>query len=134
LKLLLDTHLLLWASGWRVGDGNRSPLSAEAVELIGDAGHQPMFSVASIWEIAIKHALGRADFAVDPALLRRGLLSNGYQELPVLGEHAVAVGRLAPLHKDLFDRLLVAQAMVEGILLLTADRTLARYPGPIRAV
>ena len=93
-----------------------------------------MFSVASIWEIAIKDALARTHFAVDPGMLRRELLSNGYQELPILGEHAVAVGRLVLLHKDPFDRLLVAQAMVEGILLLTADRMLARYPGPIRAV
>jgi PIN domain nuclease of toxin-antitoxin system len=134
VRLLLDTHILLWASGWGVGPGDRSPLSVEAIDIIGAADNQPVFSVASIWEIAIKQALGRPQFTIDPRLLRGELLNNGYHELPVLGEHAAAVTALPPLHKDPFDRLLIAQATVEGILLLTGDRTVARYPGPIRSV
>jgi PIN domain nuclease of toxin-antitoxin system len=87
-----------------------------------------------LWEVAIKRGLGREDFRVDPRLLRRGLLDNGYRELPITSEHAVAVDGLPPIHKDPFDRLLVAQATVEGIALLTADPLVARYPGPVRQV
>jgi len=84
--------------------------------------------------VAIKRGLGRDDFQVDPRLLRRGLLDNGYAELPIRSEHAVAVDGLPTHHKDPFDRLLVAQAQVEGITLLTADPLVALYPGPIRRV
>ena len=93
-----------------------------------------MFSVVSLWEIAIKFALGRPDFQVDPRVLRRGLLDNGYRELPITADHALATAGLPPIHKDPFDRLLVAQATVDGIVLLTADQIVARYPGPIRLV
>ena len=134
MRLLLDTHILLWASGWGIGSGERSPLSKEAIAVIGAADNLPMFSVASIWEIAIKQGLRRQAFAADPSVLRGALLDNGYEELPVRGEHAVAVANLPPLHKDPFDRLLVAQAQVEGVVLLTADRMVAQYPGPIRLV
>jgi PIN domain nuclease of toxin-antitoxin system len=134
MRLLLDTHILLWAAGGSATPDRSSPLSAEVVALIGDPGNQPMFSVVSLWEVAIKTSPGRPDFAVDPRLLRRGLLDNGYEELPILGEHALAVAGLPPLHADPFDRLLVAQATVEGVLLLTADAAVARYPGPIRRV
>jgi len=128
VKLLLDTHLLLWAAG--------APrrLSAAARKLLDDPGNEPLFSAASLWEIAIKRSLGREDFRVDPRLLRRGLLENGYAELPITGEHASAVDDLPRLHKDPFDRMLIAQAMVESVTLLTADPQLARYPGPIRRV
>ena len=128
MNLLLDTHVLLWAAGMpeRLPGDVRALLEAE------DA--KPFFSAASLWEIAIKSGLGRADFRVDPRVLRRGLLENGYAELPVMGAHAVAVDLLPPLHKDPFDRLLIAQARVEGLTLLTADRMVARYPGPIRAL
>ena len=128
MKLLLDTHLLLWAAG----DPDR--LSATARTLIGTPEHELFFSAASVWEIAIKSGLGREDFQVNARLLRRGLLDNGYRELPVGSEHAVALDSLPPLHKDPFDRLLVAQAMVEGITLLTADASVAQYPGPVRKV
>ena len=128
MKLLLDTHLLLWAAG----DPDR--LSATARALIGAPENEVWFSAASVWEVAIKSGLGRADFQVNPRLLRRGLLDNGYHELPVGSEHAVAIDRLPPLHKDPFDRLLVAQAMVEGITLLTSDAMVAQYPGPVRKV
>ena len=128
MKLLLDTHLLLWAAG----DPDR--LSAAARALIGAPENELWFSAASVWEIAIKRGLGREDFQVNPRLLRRGLLDNGYRELPVGSEHAVAIDSLPPLHKDPFDRLLVAQATVAGITLLTADASVAQYPGPVRKV
>ena len=91
-----------------------------------------MFSAASVWEIAIKRSLGRADFAVDPRLLRRGPLDNGYTELPITSEHALAVDALPPIHRDPFDRILAAQATVAGMVLVTADPVVLRYPGPIR--
>jgi PIN domain nuclease of toxin-antitoxin system len=90
------------------------------------------FSAASLWEIAIKRQLGRDDFRVDPGVLRRGLLENGYVEVPVDGEHATAVAVLPPLHKDPFDRILLAQAVVGGMMLLTMDAQLLQYPGPVR--
>jgi PIN domain nuclease of toxin-antitoxin system len=122
----LDTHVLLWAAG------EPARLSASARRLINDADNEPLFSVASLWEIAIKRGLGRKDFQVDARLLRRGLLDNGYGELPIMSDHVVAVEDLPAIHKDPFDRLLVAQATVEGITLLTLDLVVARYPGPIR--
>ena len=128
MKLLLDTHLLLWAAG----QPERLPRAARA--LLADAHNEPMFSSASLWEIAIKSGLGRDDFQVDARLLRRGLLDNGYGELPVTSEHAVAIDGLPPIHKDPFDRLLIAQSMVEGIALLTSDPLVAQYPAPVRKV
>jgi PIN domain nuclease of toxin-antitoxin system len=128
VKLLLDTHLLLWAAG------TPERLAPSARRLINDTANQLFFSAASLWEITIKRGLGRNDFQVDPRLLRRGLLDNGYADLAVTGEHAVAVASLPPIHKDPFDRMLIAQAMVEGILLLTADRIVTRYSGPVRKV
>lgn len=128
MKWLLDTHLLLWAAG------APERLSAEAQTLLNNPAHELIFSAASLWEIAIKHSLGRTDFQVDSRLLRRGLLDHGYHELPITSAHAVAVEALPPLHKDPFDRLLVAQALVEGIVLLTADERVAQYPGSIRKV
>ena len=93
-----------------------------------------MFSAASLWEIAIKRGIGRDDFQVDPRLLRRGLLDNGYEELAVTGAHAVALDTLPPMLKDPFDRLLIAQALVEGITLVTSDAIVARYPGAVEKV
>ena len=128
MKILLDTHALLWAS-------EDSPRLTKAVrKLIGDPGNELYFSAASLWEIAIKNGLGRSDFSVDPRILRRGLLENGYIDLPIASEHAVAISALPPIHKDPFDRLLVAQAIVEGITLLTVDPVLTQYPGPIRRI
>ncbi len=128
MKLLLDTHLLLWAAT------EPKKLSSDTEVLLTDPEHELIFSVASIWEIAIKKSRGYADFTVDPHMIRRGMLDNGYQELLIQSDHAVAVAGLPWLHKDPFDRLLVAQATVEGILLLTSDRQVADYPGPIRLV
>jgi PIN domain nuclease of toxin-antitoxin system len=128
MKLLLDTHLLLWAA-----QGLES-LPEGARPLMSDPDNELFFSVASLWEIVIKCGLGRDDFQVDPRLLRRGLLDNGYHELSILSAHVVAIGTLPLLYKDPFDRLLIAQAMVEGITLLTADARVAEYPGPVRYV
>ena len=102
--------------------------------MVDDPRNQPVFSAASLWEIAIKSGLGRDDFRADAWLLRRGLLDNGYDELPITGEHAVAIGNLPPIHKDPFDRMLVAQSAIEGILLLTADPIVAQSPAPVRKV
>ena len=96
-----------------------------------DPDTEVVFSAASLWEVAIKSSLGRPDFSVDPRVLRRRLLENDFTELPVTGAHAVAVDLLPSIHKDPFDRMLVAQAQVEGITLLTADATLGLYQGPI---
>ncbi|TPL02110.1 MULTISPECIES: type II toxin-antitoxin system VapC family toxin [unclassified Mesorhizobium] len=126
MKLLLDTHLLLWAAG----EPDRLPLAALAE--IEDPSNELLFSPASLWEVAIKRGLGRDDFTVDPRLLRRALLDNSYSELPITSEHAVAIDGLPAIHKDPFDRMLVAQATVEGITLLTVDDMVVRYPGPIR--
>ena len=126
MKLLLDTQLLLWAAG------QPERLSAAARRLLNNPRNELLFSAASLWEIAIKHTLGRDDFRAEPRVLRRGLLDNGYTELPVTSEHAVNTDALPPLHKDPFDRLLLAQAFTEGITLLTADAQVARYPGPVR--
>ena len=109
-------------------------MPAAAARLVDDLDNELHFSPASIWEVAIKYALGRRDFALEPRLLRRGLLDNGYEELAITSDHAIAVTNLPLLHKDPFDRLLIAQASAEGILLLTSDQTVARYPGPIRKV
>lgn len=128
MKLLLDTHLLLWAA-----DGFEY-LPPDAQVLMSAPENELFFSVASLWEIVIKSGLGRKDFQVDPRLLRRGLLDNGYNELPILSEHAVIIGTLPLIHKDPFDRLLVAQAIVEGITLLTSDAYVAEYPGPVQYV
>jgi PIN domain nuclease of toxin-antitoxin system len=128
MKFLLDTHLLLWAAG------KPTRLSATARKLIDAPANELLFSAASVWEVAIKRGLGRSDFQADPRLLRRGLLDNGYIELPILSDHVVAIENLPPIHKDPFDRLLVAQATVEGIMLLTADSVVAQYPGSVRMV
>ncbi|MER9654309.1 type II toxin-antitoxin system VapC family toxin [Mesorhizobium sp. M0152] len=126
MKLLLDTHLLLWAAA----EPDRLPPAALAE--IENPLNELLFSAASLWEIAIKRGLGRDDFQVDPRLLRRGLFDNGYHELPITSEHAVTVDGLPTVHKDPFDRILVAQSIVEGITLLTMDDLVACYPGPIR--
>ena len=128
MKLLLDTHLLLWAAN----EPKRLPKSARV--LIEDLENDLLFSAASMWEITIKCSLGREDFRVNARLLRRGLLDNGYTELPITSEHAINVDHLPSTHKDPFDRILVAQVTVEGITLLTNDHKLTNYPGPIRKV
>jgi PIN domain nuclease of toxin-antitoxin system len=126
LKLILDTDVIIWAALDSLAEETKQRLSGEGVELL--------FSAVSIWEIAIKSRLGKPDFSFDAAVFRRSLFENGYIELPVNGVHAAAVARLPDLHKDPFDRLLIAQAMVEGITLLSADEAVLSYPGPIERV
>lgn len=128
MKLLLDTHLLLWAAS------GSERLPAAALALIEDPQNELLFSAASLWEIAIKRGLERADFQVDARVLRRGLLDNGYLELAITSAHAVSIESLPAIHKDPFDRILVAQATLEGITLLTSDALVAQYPGPVRRV
>jgi PIN domain nuclease of toxin-antitoxin system len=128
VKLLPDTQLILWAFD------NPGMLSRAAVALFKDDRNEFLFSAVSVWETAIKSALNKRDFQVDARELRSSLLKNGYEELPITSQHAVASSVLPAIHKDPFDRLLIAQATVEDILLLTADRQIAKYPGPIRKV
>ncbi len=128
MKLLLDTHLLLWAAS---GDRQLSPTARAMLE---DPANTLHVSAASLWEITIKHRLGRHDFRIDPIRLHRGLRENGYEDLPITAAHALAAGALPMLHKDPFDRMLVAQATIDGLILLTSDATLARYPGPVTCV
>jgi PIN domain nuclease of toxin-antitoxin system len=128
VKFLLDTHVLLWAAG------QPDRLPAKARRLMADPRNELIFSAASLWEIAIKKGLGREDFHADARLLRRGLLDNGYSELGITSGHAVAMDSLPPIHKDPFDRLLIAQSMMEGITLLTTDPVVARYPAPVQRV
>lgn len=128
MKLLLDTHVLLWAAG------SPDQLPHDARALMEDPDNALVFSPASLWEIVIKRSLGRADFQVDARVLRRGLLDNSYMELPITSEHTVFIDSLPPIHKDPFDRILIAQATVEGITLVTSDALIAQYPGPIRVV
>lgn len=128
MKFLPDTHLLLWAAG------EPGKMSKAAREIIDDPSNDLYFSAVSIWEIAIKRALGRASFQTDPQRMQRLLLANGYIELALTSDHALVVLSLPPIHQDPFDRILVAQAVSEGITLLTADSDIAQYPGPIRKV
>ena len=128
MNLLLDTHLLLWAAS------EPQRLSSKARALLLAPANQLVFSSASLWEISIKNGLARSDFNVDPRRLWRMLLVNGYRELPVTSEHAVAVSDLPPLHKDPFDRILMAQARVEGLTLLTADKAVAKYGDGVRKI
>ncbi|WP_337189185.1 type II toxin-antitoxin system VapC family toxin [Phenylobacterium sp.] len=128
MRLLLDTHVLVWAFV--------SPrrLSRVTRALIEDPANIPAFSAVSIWEIAIKRGLNRADFDVDPSILHRELLDSGYEEFAVTSAHAMVVQRLPLLHRDPFDRLMLAQAIAEGMTLLTADRLVLQYGQPARAI
>ncbi|MDR1831550.1 MAG: type II toxin-antitoxin system VapC family toxin [Fusobacteriaceae bacterium] len=123
MRLLLDTHILL-----RTAAGK---LSSTITQYVNDKENKLFFSSASIWEIGIKHALNRNDFVVDPNVFYKALLDAGYVELPIIGQHAVLAASLPMLHKDPFDRILLAQATIEGISLLTSDEIVARYEGPV---
>jgi PIN domain nuclease of toxin-antitoxin system len=128
MTFLLDTHFVIWIpiNDRHIGKAGR--------RILTEPTNAFLFSAANLWEIAIKRARKGGAFAYDPRAIRKHMLANGYAELPIEGSHAVAVDSLPPIHKDPFDRLLIAQAMVEGITLLTRDRTIANYPGPIRRV
>ena len=128
MKFLFDTHVALWTLF------NDSRLSREAREIVSNPGNEFVFSVCNIWEIAIKRGLNTPNFQHDPREIRQYLLRNGCEELTIHSRHVVEVDSLPPIHIDPFDRILIAQAMVEGITLLTADAVIAKYPGPIRKV
>jgi len=128
LILLADTHVLLWAAL------DPDKLSKAAQDALVEETSTPTFSVVSLWEISVKRAQGRADFQVDPRRLRHMLLLNDWRELTISAEHAILAGSLPPLHKDPFDRMLLAQAIVEGARLLTVDAQLARYGAPVLAL
>lgn len=128
MKYLLDTHFLIWIPA----ADRRVP--ASLLSLLSDADNDFLFSTASLWEIAIKHTTRRADFPFEVRGIRTRLISAGYEELPVLGEHALVVESLRAIHKDPFDRMLIAQAIAEGIVLLTADHVLAKYGRPVRGL
>jgi PIN domain nuclease of toxin-antitoxin system len=125
VNLLVDTHVLLWSAA---APGR---LRRATARLLSDPTTVPHFSPASLWEIVIKQGLGRADFDVDARRLWRLLPENGWKELSIGAAHVLAVATLPPLHRDPFDRLLIAQAAVEGWPLLTADDAVAAYPGRI---
>jgi PIN domain nuclease of toxin-antitoxin system len=128
MRLLLDTHILLW------GASEPGRLSVDVLALLEDAENELFFSAASIWEVALKAGRDRTELRVDPGVLRRALIDNGYTEVPIMGLHSAALGGLPPVHRDPFDRILIAQALVEGITLVTSDAMVARYPGPILRV
>lgn len=125
MNLLLDTHILLWAA--------YAPdrLSTKARGMIADPAHNLYFSVASLWEVAIKASLGRDDFQVDVSQLRLGLIVNDYTELVIESAHVLRLPTLPPIHADPFDRILVAQAMAEGFVLVSNDAKLKAYGGPV---
>lgn len=128
MRLLLDTHILIWVAG------SSDRLSPAGRRLLSRSTNELVFSAASLWEVSIKGQKGMANFGVDPGVLRRALLDNGYAELPVTGVHAAATSALPAIHRDPFDRMLLAQAVCEGMTLVTADARLASYPGPVRKV
>jgi PIN domain nuclease of toxin-antitoxin system len=128
VKLLLDTHILLWSAG------QPDKLSARAKSLLLDPSNSLYFSSASIWEIVIKRGLARDDFKVDPVRLLKQLVINGYEEVAVSSDHTLAVDTLPVLHKDPFDRILIAQARTEGMVLLTADEQVMSYGDAVMKV
>ena len=128
MRLLLDTHVLLWAAE------ESDKLSLKAKGMIDDPENNLVFSVVSLWEIAIKRHGKDRSFRTNPHVLRRELIDRGYEELTITSQHALAVDSLPPIHTDPFDRMLAAQASTEGITLVTADTTLAKYPCPVRLV
>ena len=120
MRLLLDTHIALWAV-------TASPLLPRQAEMAILAADEVFVSVASLWEVAIKHALGRGDMPVSSSQAMRAFIDAGYRLLDIKPAHAVRVETLPPLHRDPFDRLLVAQALEEPLTLVTADLVLGGY-------
>ncbi|MDR6815978.1 PIN domain nuclease of toxin-antitoxin system [Neorhizobium sp. 2083] len=128
MRILLDSHLLVWL----VGASERLPSAAR--EIIENPDHEIFFSSASIWELSIKYSSGKIGLELPPRMLHRVLIEGDFRELAVSASHALEVDSLEQIHKDPFDRILIAQAMSEGMLLLTSDETIAQYDGPIRLV
>jgi PIN domain nuclease of toxin-antitoxin system len=128
MKFLFDTHIAIWTLF------NDYRLNPSAREIVSNPENEFVFSVCNIWEIAIKRGINASGFQHNPREIRQYLLRNGCEELSIQSRHVVEVDSLPPIHKDPFDRILIAQAMVEGITLLTADSVIAQYPGPILKV
>jgi PIN domain nuclease of toxin-antitoxin system len=126
--MLADTQILIWA----LVVPRRLPQSLR--DELEHMTEPPSFSSISIWEIAIKAALGRSDFLYDPEVIRGAAFDRGWTELPFTGDHAVAVRDLPAIHTDPFDRALLAQAIVEGVDLVTADKALIAYGAPVRGM
>lgn len=128
MRYLLDTQLAIWAK--------ISPdlLPEQARDIIASGDHDLAFSVVCLWEAVIKTALGRPNFNIDARQLRSQLLADGVNELSIDAAHVLAVADLPPHHGDPFDRLMLAQAKVEGMRLLTTDRQLARYGSPVESL
>ncbi|MDE1159873.1 MAG: type II toxin-antitoxin system VapC family toxin [Neorhizobium sp.] len=125
---MLDSHMLVWL----VGASDRLPAKARIA--IENPSNLIFFSSASIWELQIKHSTGRARLALPPVILHQVLVSNQFHEVPVTSQHGLRTAALPPIHRDPFDRILIAQAMAEDMLLLTSDQMVGRYPGPIMLV
>ena len=124
MKLLLDTNMLLWAMDDSLPDKAKVLLEDSLVTLF--------FSTISIWEVGIKNNLGKPDFSVDPRELYDTLLLCGYEELSINAEHTILSSTLPLIHKDPFDRILIAQSIKEGIPFVTSDKMIRDYPGDIR--
>ncbi|MCL2019001.1 MAG: type II toxin-antitoxin system VapC family toxin [Oscillospiraceae bacterium] len=123
MKILVDTHILIWAAG--------NKLSPELLEYIIDDDNILLFSSASIWEITIKYRMRKEGFNYNPISLYSGLIDAGYIELPISAKHSLQTMLLPDIHKDPFDRIMVAQALSEGLSFLTSDKTISEYPGSI---
>ena len=128
MRLLLDTHISLWA----LVDSPRLPAQARLLILAPD--NEVVVSAASVWEIAIKHGLAKKNLPVSGAEARSWFMRAGYTLLPVTAEHAALVEELPPHHADPFDRILVAQALAEPLRLVTHDPTVARYSDTVLLV
>ncbi|WP_287407995.1 type II toxin-antitoxin system VapC family toxin [Oceanithermus sp.] len=125
-RLLLDTHVFLW---WISDDPRLSPAAREA---IADGASEVFLSAVSVWEMVIKMGLGRLELPEDlESFLARQLQVNGFRPLAMTLPHALAVRHLPDVHKDPFDRLLVAQAQHEELVLVSRDAVVRRYPVPV---
>jgi PIN domain nuclease of toxin-antitoxin system len=119
MRYLIDTQLLLWAAN--------DVLPKSAVPYFTNEDNELFFSPASIWEVVIKKGLNRPDFQVNPNALYCGLMNNGYNELLITSHHVLLISHLPNLHKDPFDRILIAQAIAEGLTLLSSDEIVSQY-------
>jgi PIN domain nuclease of toxin-antitoxin system len=125
MKLLLDTQMLIWLLYWP------DILPPNAGEIISDEKNDLFFSPASLWEVSIKHSQNKPDFQLNARLMQENLLDKGCLEVPITSSHTISAGELPLLHKDPFDRLLIAQALIENLSLLTSDEKIAEYPASV---
>ena len=126
MRLLLDTHVLIW---WLAGD---PMLSANAKAAVADPGNEALVSAASAWEVATKYRIGKLPQAAALAADMPSVLTGqGFVELPITVRHAQAAGSLPGPHRDPFDRMLIAQAIEEGLTILTRDRSFKAYDVPV---